>query len=466
MMKSSSTFVAAALALLLGICPLPVVAAEAASVLGADGVVYTLRSGLYGDLFAGGETVPAANPVLALDIAAPDVAPRRLLVAGSADAAREEAHALVLDEGSGALYVAWSRLPAEGEVELRVVARTDGSWSEPARLAAEGELTAAPQLVVTRDGFSVAVESEGEEEQSLRRVTRTALHLLWAERGAEGERVVYAPLLLEDGVYLGSAPRLVLGDYDPAAGSGGTSKGAVSDSAPALVVGADGRSVVAAFVNAATGRQLAIELRLLPYALGDLAHEVGRYILAQGSEAIGPGGFESLAGGVGGMIIETGRELHPGVRYYFASVAQQALLDDALGGDSPGSSLQSLAGAVGGMIIEIGSRFFGTDGLDREFVDARLHRLEIPRDASGEQPPHLMRLYVISERAAPVVGSDASLLVSGDGESGVVWWREAEGLSYRESSGDEWTEIRTLPLGEGLSLDEAQRLLERRVQHH
>lgn len=441
-------------------------AAESTAVLDHQGTLYTLLSGRRGDLFTGVKG-PAANaPVLALEIRQPGETPedteiRRLLVADTGDAAQEESANLVLEEAAGTVYVVWSRIPAEGPVELRVSGLVEDQWSEPVSLEAMGDLTVAPQLLVTRDRMAKPDPDTG----VLRSTARTVLHLLWAEDAAEGERVLYSPLVLEDGAYVGEAPRMVLNDFDPTTTPG--DKGATSISAPTLAAGVDNQSVIAGFVNMATGRQLSIELRMLPFALGTLARDVRDFILDEGVGIVGPGSVESLAGGVGGMIIETGREFHPGVRFYFASVAQEAVLEEALASDGPGVGLQSLAGGVGGMIIEVGSRFFGTDGLDRNFVASRLSLVEI--GSAVELDPdtlvnHLLRVYVVSDREAPDVGGDAALLVSEDGEEGMVAWPEGEELRYRETSGAIWSDVRAVPLDEGFDLEQARQLLRQRLQ--
>jgi hypothetical protein len=443
-------------------------AAESTAVLDHQGTLYTLLSGRRGDLFAG-VTGPAANaPVLALEIREPGEAPgdtetRRMLVADTGDAAREESASLVMEEASGSVFVVWSRIPVEGPVELRVSGLVETRWSDPVSLEAAGDLTVAPQLLVTRDRMSKPDPDTGVP----RSTARTVLHLLWAENTAEGERVLYSPLVLEDGAYVGEAPRMVLNDFDPTTTTVPGHKDATSDSAPTLAAGIDNQSVIAGFVNTATGRQLSIELRMLPFALGTLSRDVREFILEEGVGIVGPGSVESLAGGVGGMIIETGREFHPGVRFYFASVAQEAVLEEALASDGPGVGLQSLAGGVGGMIIEVGSRFFGTDGLDRNFVTSRLSLVEIT--SAVELDPetlvnHLLRVYVVSDREAPDVGSDAALLVSGDGEEGLVAWPEGAELRYRETNGAVWSDVRAVSLGEDLDLEQARQLLQQRLQ--
>ncbi|MCB1056787.1 MAG: hypothetical protein KDD11_14895 [Acidobacteria bacterium] len=390
-------------------------AEEPAAVLDRDGRLYQLQSGTYGELFTDGTLAAATAPVLALDIHDPDGTEHRLLVAGTEDSAREMAGQLVLEETSQTLYVVWERLPAKGAEEVLAVGLEGQEWSDPVTLTAEAEITATPQLRVTRDSFLVDDGKGGAKE-----VVRTALHLLWAEQSEGGEAVIYAPVILEDGVNRSPAPRVVLNDF----GTGGSAPEVLPEglgSSPTLVRGSDDHSVVAGFVDVSTGRQLTIELRMMPYALGGLAREVERYILDEGSLAQTPSGFESLAGGVGGMIIETG------------------------------------------------SRLFGTDGLDRTYVSSRLSMIDVPRSEGGEEvAPHMVRVYVTSDRPAPTVGAgvEASLLVSGDGERGVVCWENGSSMLYRETEGSGWTSVRTLPMGAGLDRDKAEELLRQRLQAH
>lgn len=452
-----------ALGLTLTVWVFPAWAEEPAAVLDHDGRLYRLQTGTYGTLFAGGAEAATNAPVLALDILDPDGTERRLLVAGTGDAAREEVAQLVLEETSQTPYVVWERLPAKGAEEVRVVGLEGETWGTPVTLEAQAEITATPQLRVTRDSFLA-----GDGKGGSREVVRTALHLLWAEAATDGEAVLYAPVILEDGVNRSPAPRVVLNDFGSAATAGEPIPEGLRSS-PTLERGSDDRSVVAGFVDVATGRQLTLELRMLPYALGGLALQVERYILDEGALTQGPGGLESLAGGVGGMIIETGRELHPSVRFYFAALAQDAVLEQALGGDGPGVVLQNLAGGVGGMIIEVGSRLFGSDGLDRNYVDSRLNLVEVPRTEAGETvASHMVRIYVTSDRPAPAVGAgvEASLLVSGDGERGLVCWEAGGALLYRESEGAGWTGVRSLPMGAELNREQAQQLLRQRLQVH
>ena len=90
---------ATVLALGLGLLGGPAALAAGRDVaLGADGEVYAIRTGTYGELFAQGGEFDPANPVMALEIIRPGAAVQRVLVPGSGGEASEKAASVLFEE--------------------------------------------------------------------------------------------------------------------------------------------------------------------------------------------------------------------------------------------------------------------------------------------------------------------------------------------------------------------------------
>ena len=457
-----------ALSAFLMAAPFTAQAADRSSALSGNGTLYSIQSGTYGDLFPEGTEATAAQPVLALDVKAPDQPTERLLVDGTGDDATENDVLLIFEDSSDTLYLLWQKSEPAGESSLVLSGFQNDQWLDPIAVAgSSANLPGSSSLAVTRDSFEATVEGDTVIRE------RTALHLVWnaGDSMAEAEPL-YTAMILEDGEFTGYNPIVRLGDLlvDPEAGSVG------SPPFPVLTVspGVDGRAVVVSFTHPVSGHLVTVESRLLPMELGALAVATANRVIEDGRNLSPSEGLSSLAGGVGSSIIDIGYRFHSSLKGYFASKVEAWILDFGNRAPGPGVALESVAGGVGSSIIDIGLRAFGSDGMHREYAAGRLFTVavsgegDVPLDRLYEASatPHLIRLYVVSDLPFLEVSSGAvTVATSETGESSIVSWDgEGETIQYRQSTGEAWSETQTLSLGEGLDRDAALKVLRDRVR--
>ena len=250
-----------------------------ATAVAADGAVYVATAGTYGALFPQGSAAAATTPVLALDITSADGDSSRVLVAGTDDAAAEEAPVVFTQDSTGDVYLVWSsRSGAAASLLLR--AYSNGRFSDSVTLddnafAAKG----APQVALTRDAFTT-VDAQGLS----RAVQRSVLHLLWWEGGAQGGSAMYRSVLFVNGGLVGANSLIDLGNLD-APGAEATAD-RVSDAlthSPVLARGRNERAALMGFVNPRSGRLLTVEVGVVPGELSSLADDLADYVVGLGA---------------------------------------------------------------------------------------------------------------------------------------------------------------------------------------
>ena len=77
------------------------------AVLGADGAVYGVEAGAYGDLFPDGSQAGPEQPVLALRVTLADGSRQVHLVPGTGDGDVEGSPSLIVEEATGTVYLLW-----------------------------------------------------------------------------------------------------------------------------------------------------------------------------------------------------------------------------------------------------------------------------------------------------------------------------------------------------------------------
>lgn len=457
----------------------PAAAATATDgVLGEGGKVFQVLAGTYSELFPGGHAVAASTPVLALETLAPEAAPVRVLVPGTEGPAQDVAPVAVYQAATSSLYLLWqSRLAAVGTT-LHLAGYHDGEWSAVVPVIGDQEpFEGSARLAITSDHYAVSDEQVAEGETT-REVERTVVHLIWRAAGDHGEDTFYAPVVLEDGAYLGWNPVIGLNqlDTDPVQPGVAPPKLGGLPQAPAIEPGRDAKTVVVGFTNPVTGRLLTLEIRLLPGELVSTVRELAHFIDDVPSGGAVPADMETFAGGIGSHLIDIGWWAHPALRYYLAGSAEAEALRIAQESSSPAIPTDSLAEGIGSHLIDIGARFFGHDGFD-DFPDPdRVHLLAVRKTSAtldakdfdllgSEGPLHLIRLHVLSRRAAPEPGEGTvALYLDESGEGGLVSWEEGSTIHYRESAGEGWEQERTLKVNQHLSRERAYELLRQRVR--
>jgi pimeloyl-ACP methyl ester carboxylesterase len=449
------------IAVLVFAAPLALQAASEA-VVGHDGTLYQVRSGLYGDLFPEGAATEADDPVLALDTTLADGAAVRTLVEGTAGPETEELAALVFEDTSETLYLAWERVQADS-AHFVLAGRHGESWLPVIEVAENvNPRPGSLRIGITRDIYLETAQANPDQA-----VERTILHLAWWDQG-DGERVLYAPVVLLNGEYLGWSPIVTLNELDP---YDGTEVVTVPDAAraPTLERGRDTNSVVIAFTNSASGQLVSVEARALPGELGRVAREVSEIVLEEGAGTLN---IETLGDILRGHIVDFSTDMHPAYRDYLGTQARDRLLELIYSPERPGVVVQDVAEQLRKDIVDLGSTFYGANGRSRFYDPQRLRFVEAYSAAptAGETPgemAHLVRLYLVQERLAPVeTGDSALVMVSEDGDKSLVCWEGEDALHYQESSGEDWSEVRTLRLSEGVDQELGRQVLRDRIRGH
>ncbi|MCH9649112.1 MAG: hypothetical protein K0U98_12810 [Deltaproteobacteria bacterium] len=464
------------LSLLVGFSPL---AAEAgtlgSSLLDESGHLYRVTAGAYGELFVGSTELPAETSVLVLEVQTPGEDVERFLVPGTENQAVESSPSLLFEDASRTLFVLWhSARPASSTLVLGSF--REGQWLDVVDVHNSGEVDpGSSRFSVTREVYTA--DSADEAPSSVR---RTIVHLVWAEEETSASpsgAVSYAPMIFEEGVFLGWNPVVNLNSLAPHSESPGSPSEIIAGP-PTVQSGGDSRTVMVGFPDPQTGRLVTVEIRPITMELGLLAYQASLFIKESGENGPALGGLSSLAGGVGNTIIDIGFSFHLSVKAYLASIAEASVLEIANSSNGPGISLDFLAGGVGNSIIDIGSRVFGGDGMQREFEDSRLTLLRVPYESPEGQEPlpiyaqsrpaHIIRLYAVADRLAPQTGNQGlTFLSSESGDHGLVCWETADGqLRYRETiEGEEgWTEVQSLTIDENLTLERAHEILRERAR--
>lgn len=447
---------------LAGLCGGLVKSAAASDLaLGANGEVYRLRTGAYGQLFPGGtDASPDAN-VLALDIARPDLPLQRLLVPATAGEEQEDSATLVFEDASQSVFVLWESRPSPIHPILEIASYDGTNWSDVIQILGNYYARkSSPQMVITHDVLQ-ATSADG----TATTIRRTILHTLWAEDNAAGTQdTFYTPIILDNGRYLGSSPLFRLNGLDPSPTVATAPD--VADNllvAPHLQAGRDDRSVIAAFADAVSRRIATIEITVLPRELSSLADDARAHIIGVGATAF-PGNLSALAADARAHIIGVGVTFQPEVVQAMANdVASMIVAAD------PSAGLVSIADQARAHIIGIGARM-SAGGL-RSITDLSFSNAQQIAEIDGGDPTssdgmtHLLRFSVAASRPAPRLGAgNVEMYLSPDGQKVVLSWESDTAVGYREqSAGGPWSDVRQLILGDTLDLNAARLALAQRA---
>lgn len=441
--------------------------ATLATALGDEGQLYQVVSGTLGALFPDDGSLPADNPGLALDVVEPDGTRERSLVPGSEGPEVEGSPAVVFEDASNRLYAVWESKKTPTVSRLLLSSFGGDGWSEPIEISGDvSPLKDEPRILITRDRFSLR-DADGDRATR----SRTAIHVVWREEGADGSGLFYTPVILEAGRYLGWNPVLHLAEIEPEASEPEPGAEALDLlRAPVLAAGQDIHSAIIGYLSVATGRLVTVEARLLPGEIGFLADDIRGDIIEIGARD--PEMVTSLADKSQAQILNVGHRLNSGVLGHFADRARGSIF--GLQESQPDLPIEAAADDIRGDIIEIGASLFGGPGVQRQ--QSRL--LEVgpaPTDEpGGENTPtvtHLLHLRLVSDRPAPPLdGVRAHMFLSEDGERVLVGWAHGGKVYYTESSaepgpgGEAWTPVQRMTLTERLGIPEAAAILESRVR--
>lgn len=420
----------------------PTAARAGTRALAAGGEVYVATAGTYGELFPGGSAAAAEAPVLALTVIYPDGSTLRHLVPGTEGDGLDSSPSLYLGPNHDSVHLLWQAGDADGG--LRLASLADGEWHGAIDVSRSYPvLSGSTRVAVTHD--TGELPSAGGETLLLH---RSVLHTIWISPGDAGDRVVYAPLAIENGAYVGDHALYTLADFGPPAPAGGGTApeaGAAGPLAPTVQAGSDGRAAVASFTDPATGRLITLELRLVSADLSLLGDVLRRRLLELGN-TLPPGSPDSLsalADGARGQLINVGSRLDPAARGYLAAAMETYILET--GGDWA-FQLDAMVERTRDHLLELAIAFDGAP-LARLAGGARGQLINVGHHLEGLPLSHDLRLRRTAERPAPDTGGAAgSVFLSADGEEALVAWERQGVVYFRDSDGAAWGPVRSLGL--------------------
>lgn len=459
--------VAIALALVVGGGALH--AADSPPVLGKDGDLYQVATGTYGDLFPDGSQATAGADVLRLEARRGSGTVEHYLVPGSESDDSDRTPSLFFDAPTGRLYVVWSSSNASTLTRINLASFDGSGWSETIEVS--GNIyseKSAPRLAVTHDRFELAGGTAGESS------ARTVLHVVWSEDTTNGEKVMYAPVVLIDGE-LASTWRRVhrLNDYVSQALVDDPFSGEVASkllAAPTVDAASEPNAVVVGFADSGTGALVQLELATPATELAELADSLADHLdssnLCSRIETEGSDAISSVASAARHHIVIVGRRIRSRVLAPIADDVRSHLVSKAENLCAEGG-LASVSSSARHHIVIVGARAQEGDLLEGAGRAGDGHVLLAAAQEVGDgYVQHLARLQVRSERIAPTIGDgEPTILVSPNGTGAIVVWESGNTLTYVETAANEaWSSSHSLQIGSSLSRSEAYTILRDRAR--
>jgi len=452
------------LLLLLSVLVAGAAAAEVPRVLGADGTIFSLVQGEYGELFPDGSEDAAEHPVLALEIRRPQSEPELVAVPATFGPGEEFSPTLVLESSSNSVFLLWESWASLTQSRFLVTSFADSTWSEVIEITgAPFSWKSAARIAVTHDEFDcLLVGCEGEATT----VGRTIVHLIWQQDSERGAPVtIYAPLVLENGRYVGEHPEVLLNDLLPS--PEGEAASVEARVAPQIRPGRNNGSVVIGFLDGTTGRLATVEARILPGELSDLGSvlEDGIQTAGEGKDLGDDGDLQSVIDHARHQLIDVGARMEPEVLTRLVD-ATEAYLGETKGGDA---SLDHVAVGARHQLIDVGARLTERR-LMRAVGEARHQLIDVGvrQQGGGETPVqhrHDLQVQTVEAVAAPELPAAAwDLYLAPSGKNLLVAWNGEDAVHYRETTAAGWSATFDLKLNERLDLSAAEKILEQRIQ--
>ena len=424
----------------------PASANDARTALGANGEVYTVVRGSYGNLF--GADAPAgsgANPVLALEVLKAGQF-ERTLVPGTGGPEDEQDAALAYDTIGSRPYVIWQ---SQRVFSIVGFAGTDG-WQQTVELP--GDLASTkrnPQLAT-----SVVRYLKLDAESNPVAARRTIVHLVYHDDAEPDGRLVYTAAAIEDNVVVPAAHAF---DLRLLAGNAPTVPNALTAPAslrqrPVARRGRDNDNVGIAFVDDERGELVTVELRPIADDLAHFADEARAVVIDIGTR--NPGSSHShVADKARAVVIDIGRKcLHPVIADFLSKV----FLDHLAAADAS-STIETAARGSWAHVI-------GT-GITLQQTGAKPHVVELAGTAS-DGSSRALDLRWVSRRVLPQLpeASDLKLFLSPRAQEASIAWSAPAAVRYRETAGPGWEPLRSLQLGPTLTREQAFKLVEQRLE--
>ncbi len=443
-------------------------ATDSPPVLGKDGDLYQVATGTYGDLFPDGSEATAGAAVLRLEARRGSGTVEHYLVPGSEADDSDRTPSLFFDAATEKLYVVWASSSASTLTRINLASFDGSIWSETIEVS--GNIyseKSAPRLAVTHDRFELAGGTAGDTS------TRTVLHVVWSEDTADGEKVMYAPVVLIDGE-LASTWRRVhrLNDYvsQSLADDPFTSEVATKLlTAPTVDAASEPNAVVIGFADSGTGALVQLELSTPATELAELADSLADHLdssnLCSRIETEGSDAISSVASAARHHIVIVGRRIRSRVLAPIADDVRSHLVAKAESLCAEGGPT-SVSSSARHHIVIVGARAQEGDLLEGVGSDDGHVLLAAAQEVGSDYVQHLARLQVKSERIAPTIGDgEPTILVSPNGTGAIVVWENGNTLTYVETAADEaWSSSHSLRIGGNLSRSEAYTILRDRAR--
>ncbi|MGH7488127.1 MAG: hypothetical protein ACREMY_21400, partial [bacterium] len=340
-----------------------------------------------------------------------------------------------------------------------MLASFDGTnWGSPIQITGNPfSSKSAPQLAITRDSF-VAPDSSGNSVPH----HRTIIHVVWKEQTATGNNdVLYTPVILEEGTYLGWAPvydlTAMVGDSTPGS-SFIPPTGLVQ--IPVLQAGRDTRTLLVGFASVELQTLSTVEVDVLPEEISLLAEDCRTHLIELG-QTLYPNQLQALADKASVDLVAEGTAFHPDIIKYLASQIHDLILTNG------GTDLTALTEDARTHLIELGSRLSGRGLRDSNPYDkALVESIVSVANQDSTTPANLIHFRVASSRPVPQMGSNGvQFFLSTTGDDAIVAWTDSGMVLYRQSQEMGWSVPRQIKLSSSLSLDQAYAILKQRARN-
>jgi hypothetical protein len=432
----------------------PAAANDGTMALGGQGEIYRIMAGRHGDLLPGSAASEADNPALVLERTAPGAAATRLLVPGTEGPAAERFPSLTVDPRTNSVFVVWEARETIHS-SLHLTAYSADGWSSVFELSGdEFSIKLNPRLAVTTDSYRT-LDGAGEAVER----TRVVLHLVWFDSGGPGDRPLYTPLAIEDGVFVSDWRVIDLQEFleQSSAGSGAAALPKAVHESPVVETSRDGAAALIAFASPLSGRLASVESRPVSAGLISWSDEARHQIIDTGRNLVDR---RAIVDKARHQIIDTGRRLlsHDAVDFLTAKFLEEIAASDPL------EELQSVVDKARHQIIDTGARL-DRSGTRVRSLKAGHSTIVLGETADAGRTPHMGVLEVAASWEAPWLPDHPVRLVpSGDGDDLAVAWDVEGAVKYRVSQGSGWSEEHTLAIGAELSRDRAYELIESRLR--
>ncbi len=408
--------------------------------IGLNGEIYTVFSGPLNAF----EDSPEFDPwVIALEVTQPNGESSIAVVPGSEGASPENTPGLEWVDESGRLILTWLS-EEQGLLKLHVSEYSIGVFRT---VLGEGDNEFAfensPKAHWTHASPSTA--------NSMSQVS--VLHIFWRDDLGEA---LYDPLVLVDGQYFGDRQRVSISALFDRIENPRPGMDFLNETLW-VVSGEDSTSTLVAVADPVNGRISTARVKLVPEELVALA-DLGRQVIIVDG---GTGDPETSLGDIVPIAVEQSMILHPSILEGIADRLQVVL--EPFNWEDPSHALQAsdLARAV---IIAEGITA-DDGGVYRPIDPDQTLIIELTKESNLEEPSHFFEVTTIREFSLPDMPENAEIFVSSQGDHLAIAWPENGGVAWIKDSGDGWVQNLMIPVGFGLSLEEAFHLIERQTRH-